>query len=63
MKAIRLTTSEEFHSQSITILKLHSSVLQPNWRDLEIEPGLNVQVANITTKTITIPPRAVLCEV
>lgn len=59
---------------STTTAMLHYSVLQPNWRDLEIEPGLiqyqynnngiiNVQVANVTTKTITIPPRAVLCEV
>ena len=59
---------------STTTAMLHSSVLQPNWKDLEIEPGLiqytyggngiiNVQIANVTTRTITIPPRAVLCEV
>ena len=59
---------------STTTAMLHSSVLQSNWRDLEIEPGLiqyqnnnngiiNVQVAIVTTNTITIPPRAVLCKV
>ena len=58
---------------STTTAMLHYSVLQPNWRDLEIEPGLieyqynnngiiNIQVANATTKTTTIPHRAVLCE-
>ena len=52
---------------------LHPSKLQPNHPDLEVEPGLvqykyktngnvNVQIANVSTRTIVIPPHAVLCE-
>ena len=53
---------------------LQSTTLSPDYKDIDVEPTLRpynfndkgiitVKLSNITTRTITLPPKTIICEV